>query len=63
LLDSEGRLAGLAFAQDSAGGQGLAIPASRLRTLLDEFRAQGIPIAEAASGDPTSGAARSSMCP
>jgi S1-C subfamily serine protease len=63
LLDAEGRLAGLAFARDSSGGQGLAIPASRLRTLLDEFRARGIPIADAGSGDPASAAARSPACP
>jgi S1-C subfamily serine protease len=63
LLDAEGRLAGLAFARDSAGGQGLAIPASRLRVLLDEFRARGLPIADAGSGDPASAPARSAVCP
>jgi S1-C subfamily serine protease len=63
LLDADGRLAGLAFAHDAAGGQGFAIPASRLRALLDDFRTQGIPIADVGSGDPTSGAARSSICP
>jgi V8-like Glu-specific endopeptidase len=63
LLDADGRIAGLAFARDAAGGQGLAIPVSRLRSLLDEFRAQHIPIADALSGDPGSAAARSSICP
>src|SRR4051794_28934151 len=31
LLDTDGRLAGLVFAEEATGGQGLAIPPSRLR--------------------------------
>lgn len=50
LFDADGRLAGLAFAQDTAGGQGLAIPASRLRVLVDQ------------QSDPAAAAARSSPC-
>lgn len=63
LLDADGRIAGIAFAQDSTGGQGLAVPASRLRTLLDEFRSVGVPIADDRAGDPATAPARSSPCP
>lgn len=62
LLDADGRIAGLAFADDRAGGQGLAIPASRLRVLLDRSRAAGIPVAAAGVGDPAAVPARSSPC-
>ncbi|HEV3226713.1 MAG TPA: serine protease [Acidimicrobiales bacterium] len=62
LLDANGRIVGLAFARDDAGGQGLAVPASRLRTLLDGFRASGVPVAAAATGDPAAAPARSSVC-
>ena len=62
LLDADGRIAGLAFARDTVGGQGLAIPASRLRTLLDRARAGGIPVAAADLGDPGAVSARSSPC-
>jgi S1-C subfamily serine protease len=62
LLDVDGRVAGLAFAREAAGGQGLAIPASRLRALLERSRADGIPVAAADVGDPASAQARSSVC-
>jgi S1-C subfamily serine protease len=63
LLDRDGRLAALAFARDTAGGQGLAIPASRLRAMLEEFRARGVPVAAPDVGDPSAAPARSSFCP
>lgn len=62
LFDRDGRIAGLAFARDTAGGQGLAIPASRLRMLLDRARADGIPVAAEGVGDPAVAPARSSPC-
>jgi hypothetical protein len=62
LLDREGRIAGLAFAHDGAGGQGLAIPASRLRVLIDIAMAQGVPVAAPGVGDPAALPARSSAC-
>ena len=62
LFDTNGRIAGLAFARESAGGQGLAIPASRLRRVLDESRTNGVPVAASDIGDPTVAAARSSPC-
>jgi len=62
LLDVEGRVAGLVYARDDAGGQGLAIPATRLREMLDRARANGVPIAPADTGDPAAVAARSSPC-
>ena len=63
LLDADGRIVGLAFAQEVTGGQGLAFPASRLRALLERFRADHVPIADPVAGDPTAVAARSSACP
>lgn len=62
LLDADGRIAGLAFAHDSAGGQGLAIPASRLRVLVARSQAQGVPVAATDVGDPAAMPARSSPC-
>lgn len=62
LLDADGRIAGLAFARERAGGQGLAIPASRLRALVEEARAAGVPIAADDIGDPSVAPARSSPC-
>jgi serine protease DegQ len=44
LIDSHGRLVGIAFAQDTVGGQGLAIPVSDVRAALDAWRADGIPV-------------------
>lgn len=63
LLATDGRLAALAFARDTVGEQGLAIPASTLKTILDDFRARDIPIADSVTGDPIAIAARSSICP
>ena len=62
LLDADGRVAGLVYARDDAGGQGLAIPASRLRTLIDRARVAGVPVAAADIGDPSAATARSSPC-
>ena len=62
LLDANGRLAGLVFAEEAIGGQGLAIPASRLRELLERFAARGVPIAPLDVGDPAAVRARSSPC-
>ena len=62
LLDADGRIAGLVYARDDAGGQGLAIPASRLRAMIDRARAGGVPVAAADIGDPAAAAARSSPC-
>jgi hypothetical protein len=62
LLDADGRIAGLVFARDEVGGQGLAIPASRLRVLLDQFRSENVPVAAADVGDPAAVPARSSPC-
>jgi len=44
LIDSEGRLVGIAYAEDTVGGQGLAIPVSDVRTALAAWRADGIPV-------------------
>ena len=62
LLDADGRVAGLVFARETTGGQGLAIPASRLRSMLADARAKGLPIAADDIGDPAALAARSSLC-
>jgi V8-like Glu-specific endopeptidase len=62
LLDADGRVAGLVYARDTAGGQGLAIPASGLRAMLDQARASGVPVAAVDIGDPAAMAARSSPC-
>jgi S1-C subfamily serine protease len=62
LLDAQGRVAGLAFARDETGGQGFAIPASRIRALLAAFRDRNVPIADAQRGDPSAVPARSSPC-
>ena len=61
LVDASGRLIGLAYAEDTAGGQGLAIPVSRLRTELERWRAAGVPVATPA-GDPTAAYARTAAC-
>jgi len=44
LIDSRGRLVGIAFADETTGGQGLAIPVSDVHAALDAWRAQGIPV-------------------
>ena len=44
LIDSNGRLVGIAFAEDTVGGQGLAIPVSDVRAALEAWRADGIPV-------------------
>lgn len=62
LLDADGKVAGLVYARDDAGVQGLAIPASGLRSLVDRARVGGVPIAAADVGDPAAVAARSSNC-
>lgn len=62
LLDANGRLAGLVFADEATGGQGLAIPASRLRSLLEQFTSTGVPVAPLDTGDPAVVRARSSPC-
>ena len=62
LLDADGRVAGLVYAREVTGGQGLAIPASQLRATLDQARASTVPVAAADIGDPASVAARSSPC-
>src|SRR5947208_3661324 len=62
LLDVDGRIAGLVYARDDAGGQGLAIPVSRLRSVIDKARVGGIPAADVDAGDPGVAAARSSLC-
>jgi S1-C subfamily serine protease len=43
LIDSDGRLVGIAYAEDVVGGQGLAIPVSRIRAALDQWRDSGVP--------------------
>ena len=62
LLDVDGRIAGLVYARDEAGGQGLAIPVSRLRSVIDQARVGGIRVADVDFGDPATAAARSSLC-
>jgi hypothetical protein len=62
LLDDNGRLAGLAFADESAGGQGLAIPVSAVRAALDRFRGEGVPVASEPAGDPTAATPRLGSC-
>ena len=62
LLDADGRVAGLVYARETVGSQGLAIPASRLRLLLDRARAAGVPVAPEDTGDPAAVEARSSVC-
>ena len=62
LLDADGRVAGLVFARETTGAQGLAIPASRLRAMLADARAKGVPVAADDTGDPAAVAARSSVC-
>ena len=59
---ADGRLAGLVFAEEATGGQGLAIPPSRLRPLLESFAARGVPIAPLDVGDPAAVRTRSSPC-
>jgi S1-C subfamily serine protease len=44
LIDSQGRLVGIAYAEDTIGGQGLAIPVSDVRAALAVWRANGIPV-------------------
>jgi S1-C subfamily serine protease len=61
LVDDDGRLVGIAYAEDTAGGQGLAIPVSRVRAALDQWRADGVPVAPA-SGDPAAASARTAVC-
>lgn len=63
LLDGNGRIVGLAYADERIGGQGLAYPVSRLRGLLDEVRRQHVSIAEPVMGDPSAVVPRSSPCP
>ena len=36
LVDRDGKLVGIAFAEDTVGGQGLAIPVSRVRASLEQ---------------------------
>lgn len=62
LLDTHGRLAGLVFAEEATGGQGLAIPPSRLRPLLERFASSGVPVAPLETGDPAAVRPRSSPC-
>ncbi len=61
LVDDSGRLVGIAYAMDTTGGQGLAVPVSQVRAALDRWRASGVPIA-ATTGDPVAVAARSPIC-
>jgi S1-C subfamily serine protease len=44
LIDSKGRLVGIAFADETTGDQGLAIPVSEVRAALEAWRAHGIPV-------------------
>jgi S1-C subfamily serine protease len=44
LIDAQGRLVGIAFAEETAGGQGLAIPVSDVRAAIEAWRADGIPV-------------------
>jgi S1-C subfamily serine protease len=44
LIDAQGRLVGIAFAEETTGGQGLAIPVSDVRTAIEAWRADGIPV-------------------
>lgn len=62
LLDANGRLAGLVFAEETTGGQGLAIPASRLREVLERFASDGVAVAPLDTGDPSGVRVRSSPC-
>jgi S1-C subfamily serine protease len=62
LVDAGGRLVGIAYADDTAGGQGLAIPVSRVRAALEQWRAAGVPIASPTEGDTTAALARTGVC-
>jgi S1-C subfamily serine protease len=62
LLDDSGRLVGLAFADEATGGQGLAIPVSTVRAVLDRFRDVGVPIAPESGGDPAAATPRTGSC-
>jgi S1-C subfamily serine protease len=44
LIDARGRLVGIAFAEDTVGGQGLAIPVSDVHAAVEAWRADGIPV-------------------
>jgi S1-C subfamily serine protease len=44
LVDDKGRLVAIAYAEDTAGGQGLAIPVSQIRDALDGWRSSGVPV-------------------
>jgi S1-C subfamily serine protease len=52
LIDDKGRLVAIAYAEDTVGGQGLAIPVSQIRAALDRWSSSGLQLA--ASGDPGS---------
>jgi S1-C subfamily serine protease len=62
MVDGKGRLVAIAFAQDTVGGQGFAIPVSQVRAALDEWRDAGIPVASASAGDASAVAARTPAC-
>ena len=63
LVDADGKLVAIAFAEDTVGGQGLAIPVSQVREALQRWQAAGLPLdphAPAATDADTPGAA---VCP
>lgn len=61
LLDDHGRLVGLAYAEDTAGGQGLAFPVSTIKVALERFGSDGI--LAPAPGEPAEVYARTPACP
>jgi S1-C subfamily serine protease len=62
LVDANGRLVAIAYAEDTVGGQGLAIPVSRVRAELQRWEAAGIPVAPIETGDPSAVHARTGTC-
>ena len=62
LVDRDGKLVGIAFADDTVGGQGLAIPVSRVRAFLEQGAAAGVPVAPATEGDVASASAHTPAC-
>lgn|GEM_PF-3110130 len=62
LVDDNGRLVAIAYAEDTAGGQGLALPVSRIRAALDQWQRDGVPVAATDRGDPGAIAPRTPAC-
>ena len=49
LVDDQGRLVAIVYAEDTAGGQGLAIPVSQIRA-LGRWRSSGVPLSAPGDG-------------